>query len=444
MSNWKKLNRRSVLKGVFGGSIATIGLPWLEAMTGQIRPGYSQDAIPTRAGIWFWGNGIRKEYWIPDEVGTNWQPKGELQPLVSRGLKPNFSVVTGLDIKTASHPHHSGMAGILSGAPFYKVGDTRDTIVSTFDKPSLDQVAVAAMGDVGTPFRSLELGVCQFRGTDEGTTFEFLSHNGRNDVNPSEYNARRAYSRLFGVGANDAERLLARRSVLDVVLGQLGQLKMKLGTADQTRLERHTESIRALERRLGQGPPVCDRPDQPINYPTMNGVEQITEKNAAMSDLAAYALACDLTRVFSVMFSTAGSSVVIRQAGAENSLHQICHDEAVPQPTVHAAVMYMMGQLAVFLDTLKSIPEGNGTLLDHCSILCTSELTEGNVHSNDDFPVLIAGGGGGRLIGGQHVRIPSGNASKAGLTMLRGAGLTSPSFGHGDGRVTEPVHELLR
>ena len=307
-------------------------------MTGQVRPGYCQNGIPTRAGVWFWGNGIRKEFWVPDDVGPNWQAKGELQPLVSRGLKPNFSVVTGLDIKTASHPHHSGMAGILSGAAFHKVGDTRDTIVSTFDKPSIDQVAVDAMGDVGTPFRSLELAVCQFRGTDEGTTFEFLSHNGRNDVNPSEYSARRAYERLFGVGPNDAERLLARRSVLDLVIGQLGQLKNELGSEDRARLERHTDSVRALEQRLAQGPAVCERPEAPGNYPSMNGIEQIDAKNAAMSELTAYALACDLTRVFSVMFSTAGSGVVIRQAGAENSLHQICHDEAVPQPIVHAAV----------------------------------------------------------------------------------------------------------
>lgn len=444
MSKWKGLSRRSVLKGIFGGSVATLGLPWLEAMTGQVRPGYGQDAIPTRAGVWFWGNGIRREHWIPDEVGANWTAKEEIQPLVTRGLKPNFSMVTGLEIKTASHPHHSGMTGILSGAPFHKVGDTRDTIVSTFDKPSIDQVAVTALGDVGTPFRSLELAVCQFRGTDEGTTFEFLSHNGRNDVNPSEYSARRAYRRLFGMGPNDAERLLARRSVLDLVLGQLGQLQTTLGAADRMRLERHTESIRSLEQRLAQGPSVCERPNEPGNYPSVDGVEQIEAKNLVMSELTAYALACDLTRVFSIMFSSAGSGVVIRQAGAENSLHQICHDEAVPQPIVHAAVTFMMEQLGVFLDTLKSIPEGDGTLLDQCSILCTSELSEGNVHSNDEFPVLIAGGGGGRLIGGQHIRQPSANASKAGLTMLRGAGIEVPTFGHGDGLVTTPISALLR
>jgi hypothetical protein len=157
----------------------------------------------------------------------------------------------------------------------------------------------------------------------------------------------------------------------------------------------------------------------------------------------AYALACDLTRVFSTMFSTAGSGVVIWQAGAENGLHQLCHDEAVPQPIVHASVTYIMDQLGVFLDALKAIPEGNGTLLDNCAIMCTTELTEGNVHSNTDFPMIIAGGGSGRLTGGRHIRLPDGNASRAGLTVLQGAGIDATSFGHGAGRVTEPITEIL-
>ena len=438
-----RLNRRTMFKGMFGASTLAFGLPWLEAMTMGTAHASEDDGIPTRMGVWFWGNGIRKEHWIPDEVGLNWQPKEELQPLIDRGLKPNFNLITGLDIKTASHPHHSGMTGILSGAPFYKVGDTRDTIVSTFDYPSIDQVAANALGQINTPFRSIELGVCQFRGTDEGTTFEHLSHNGRNDVNPSQYNPRIAYERLFGLGPSDGERLLARRSVLDTVLGQINRLNERLGAEDRIRLQRHTESVRALEQRLAQGQTVCERPVQPGLYPNIDGQEQITEKNAIMSQLMAYALACDLTRVFSTMFSTAGSGVVIWQAGAENGLHQLCHDEAVPQPIVHASVTYIMDQLGVFLDALKAIPEGNGTLLDHCAIMCTSELTEGNVHSNTDFPMIIAGGGSGRLTGGQHIRLPDANASRAGLTVLRGAGIDTPSFGHGTGRVSEPITSIL-
>ena len=163
-----------------------------------------------------------------------------------------------------------------------------------------------------------------------------------------------------------------------------------------------------------------------------------SEKNRVGLQLLAYVWRP--ARVFSV-FLGAGSGVILWEAGAENSLHQICHDEALPQPIVNASIVYIMDQLGFFLDTLKAIPEGEGTLLDHCSIMCTSELAEGNVHSNTDFPMLIAGGGSGRLVGGQHIRLPGDNVSKAGLTVLRGAGII---FYHSDTVKPGATHASLR
>jgi hypothetical protein len=143
------------------------------------------------------------------------------------------------------------------------------------------------------------------------------------------------------------------------------------------------------------------------------------------------------------MYSSAGSGVVVWPAGANNSLHQICHDEAAPQPTVHRAVVFIMEQLAHFLRRLRDTPEGDGNLLDHCSILCTTELSEGNVHSNDEFPILVAGKGGGRLRGGVHYRSRSReNASKAVLTALRGAGLPLGGFGADAGHAAEGLGAL--
>ena len=163
-----------------------------------------------------------------------------------------------------------------------------------------------------------------------------------------------------------------------------------------------------------------------------------------MSQLVALALACDMTRAFSVMFSTAGSGVIVWPAGAQNSLHQMCHDEAGDQPMVHAAVVYQMERLSAFLQILRDTPDGAGNLLDNSSILCTTELSEGNRHSNDEFPVLIAGKGGGRLRGGIHYRSNTReNASMAGLTALRGAGIPMESFGEGLGRTVNTVGPLL-
>jgi hypothetical protein len=439
----KGMSRRTVLRGLVGSAVASVGLPLLDGMLNGNGTALAQGGpLPTRFVLWFWGNGIRREHWTPDQIGTNWQPKAELAPLISAGLRDDLNVVTGLDIKTATHPHHSGMTGILTGAHYHQVGTTRDTIVSTFAHPSVDQIA-AAHFEGQTPFRSIELAVCRFRGTDEGTTFQHLSHNGVNDVNPSEYSPIVAYERLFGLGPSDTEIDLARRSVLDAVMDQVRGLQDTVGQRDRTRLERHFDSIRTLEQRLAAGQVACARPDVPGQFRDVEGREQIAEKNAAMSEIMAYALACDLTRASSVMFSSAGSGVVVWQAGAPNGLHQLCHDENNPQPIVHASVTFMMEQFAVFLNALKSMPEGGGTLLDNCSVMATTELSEGKTHTNDEFPVLLAGRGGGRLRTGLHVRTNRDNASKAGLTALRGAGLPMPNFGYDAGLVTDPLGDIL-
>ncbi|MCA9542128.1 MAG: DUF1552 domain-containing protein, partial [Myxococcales bacterium] len=343
----RPMNRRTVLRGLMSGAAATVALPWLDAMTGASARAQGA-APPTRFGVWFWGNGIRRQHWTPDVVGPGWQPKAELAPLVDAGLRDWLTVVTGLEIKTANHPHHSGMAGIMTGAAYQQVGNVRDTIVSTFAYPSIDQVAAAAF-EGQAPYRSLEVAVCRFRGTDEGTTFQHLSHNGPNNVNPSEYSPRALHRRLFGMGPAGPQIDFARRSVLDAVSGRITALQNTVGARDRMRLQQHFDSVRALELRLAAGAAECVTPPEPGDYPDVEGREQIAEKNAIQSQLIALALACDLTRAFSVMFSTAGSGVIVWPAGAQNSLHQICHDEAAPQPTVHAAVTYIMAQLAVFL-----------------------------------------------------------------------------------------------
>ena len=438
------MNRRTVLRSLLGGACATIALPILETMLNESGNAFAQGApLPTRFGLWFWGNGIKAPQWTPRGTGTDWQPRAELQPLIDAGLREHFNVITGLDVPDAvgDHPHHSGMSAILAGAHYQQVGVTRDTIVSTLPGPSVDQIA-AAHFEGQTSFRSIELGVCHFHGTDEGTAFQHLSHNGPNDVNPSEYNPHAAYDRLFGMGPSSTQIDMARASVLDAAMGQIRSLQSRVGQQDQMRLERHFESIRTLELRLARGVTACERPDAPMDYPNVQGREQIAEKNLAMSEIMAYALACDLTRAFSVLFSTAGSGVVVWPAGAQNSLHQTCHDEAGEQPIVDRAVTYMMGRLADFLVTLRDIPEGDGTLLDHCAIMCTSELSDGKTHSNEEFPALIAGRGSGRLKGGLHVRIPRGHTSRLGLTALRGAGIPLESFGDGPGRVSNSIAEV--
>lgn len=433
------LDRRTVLRGLLGGAAVSVGLPTLEAMLDVNGEALATgDPLPDRFGLWFWGNGVRPERWIPTTTGSNWTPRDETMPLLP--LREYISVVSGCEIKTATHPHHSGMTGILTGKHYLQVGNTRDTIVSTFDGPSVDVIAANAY-NASTSLRSLEVGVTRFWGTDEGTTFQHLSHNGPNAPNPSEYDPRVVWNRLFG-GRTDVDA--TRRSVLDAVSDQTQALRRRLGTADQTRLDMHYSSVRDLERRLASVAPVCGTPAAPVPAYETPGAEPIEEKNLIMSELVALALACDATRVFSVLFSTAGSGIVWWQAGATTSLHRLCHDEAMPQNTVHAATTRTMEQLAVFLETLRNTPDGAGNLLDSVGILCTTELTDGRTHSNQDFPILVAGKGNGRLRGNYHYRSSSNESvSKAVLTTMQGAGVPVNTFGEGAGYTNQVLSSLM-
>ena len=436
----KALPRRTFLRGMFGGAAVAVGLPLLDVMLDSRGEALADGApLPTRFGVWFWGNGVRPEQWAPAATGTGWTPSAELAPLA--GVQPYLSVISGTRINTGTHPHHSGMTGVMTGAPLHKLGDVRDTIVSTFARPSVDMEAAAFFAGQ-TPFRSVEVGITRFRGTDEGTTFQHLSHNGPNNPNPAEYLPTALHARLFGAPLQPQVDL-ARRSVLDGVMGHISKLEAKVGYRDRARLEQHLDSVRVLEQRLANTPPVCEVPaGPPSNYPDVDGQEQIEEQNAVMSELLALALACDLTRVFSVLFSPAGSGVVIWQVGAQNSLHQICHDEPLPQPTVHAAATFTMGRFAEFLERLRDTPEGDGNLLDSSAILATSELSDGWIHSNEEFPLLIAGKGSGRLKGGVHHRAQGESVTRGVLTALRGAGVPAASWGQEDGYTTQSFSQL--
>jgi hypothetical protein len=434
------MDRRTVLRGLLRGAAVAVALPPLEAMLGPHGGALADGtALPTRFGVWFWGCGVRPETWNPSGTGTGWTASNSLEPLVPH--QAYVSPITGCHIKTATHAHHSGMTGIMTGQRYAQLGTTRDTIVTTFARQSVDQDAADHFSGL-TPFRSLELGVTRFHGTDEGSTFQHLSHNGPNLPNPSEYDPVNLYNRLFGT-PTDAQVDLARQSVLDSVMGQISGLKRQLGASDRARLDQHLESVRTLEQRLGRDASACGLVEAPERL-VDSGLEPIEEKNAAMSELLALALACDLTRAFSVQFSTCGSGVVMWQVGAANGLHLTTHEEAAPQPIVQAATRFTMEQLAHFLGVLKGTPEGDGNLLDRCSILCTTELTDGRVHSNYEFPILVCGKGDGRLRGGVHARSGSAeNTSTAVLTALRGAGIDLPAWGVDEGRSSSVFSELL-
>jgi len=447
------LNRRTVLRGALGGVGISVGLPPLEAMFNANGDAYAQSntAIPKRLGLFFWGNGVKLDRWVPSTTGAGWTPSPSLQPFATAGVKDYVNVVSGMNIKSGNERgHHSGLTGIMSGAALVAEPHPNSNYVSTFSQPSIDQVAAGVIGTT-TRFKSLEVGVSKKVVDGEGTTLHYLSHNGPDSFNPPEYNPVNVFNRLFGtdfvppMGGTpvvDVSKTL-RKSVLDAVLADMNTLKGRVGATDKVRLDSHMNNIRSLENRLVPATPTlppgstaCVRPAQPAK-PSTSGGEPIKATNKAMSDLIAMALACDQTRVFSVMFTGSVGYTVFSDIGITTGHHDLTHDEAGDQPQVQASTVYTMEQFAVLLAALKAIPEGAGNLLDSCAILASSDTADGRDHSITNYPILIAGSAGGKLkYPSVHYKSNGENTSMVLLSILRSVGLSLTEFGTGGGRVT--------
>jgi hypothetical protein len=448
-----RLSRRAVLRGVAGGSLATLALPTLDAMLNANGTAFAQTgaALPKRFGLFFWGNGVRLPKWTPSQSGAGYQLTEELSGLAN--VKDYVSIVSGMSIKTGNERgHHAGTVGILSGAPMLPQDPNGAPYASTFSAPSLDQVVARELGDV-TRFRSLVLGVTRQVVSGEGTTLRYLSHNGPDNANPPEYSPGALFTRVFGSGFTGGgatavvdPKLALRRSVLDAVRKDANALSQRLGASDRMRLDQHLSSIRALENQIvaiEEAPPPpsgCVAPEHPGD---MQGASK-TQIATAMADLLALSLACDQSRVFSIMYSGSVSLTVYGEVGASTEHHGLSHDEGGDQPTVHAITTFIIGHLGLFLEKLKDTPEGDGNLLDNCAILASSDCAEGQPHSIDDYPIVIAGRAGGALVHpGVHYRSTNReNTSNVLLTLAQAMDLELDAFGNGPGRSTTTVDAL--
>jgi len=432
----KTLHRRTMLRGMLGGAAIAIGLPVLDIFLNQSGTAFAGgDALPKRFGIFFWGNGILPDRWVPAGSGPTWELSPTLMPLAE--VKDKITVVSGMKVNTGNGvPHFSGSAGILSGAPPLASG----TALDTFQGPSIDQVIAQAVGQ-DPRFRSIEI-AAQPGG-------QSLSYNGPYSVNPAESSPAALFQRVFvdgfvmpGTTPEPDPRLPLRQSILDGVMDEAKSLQGVLGASDKARLEQHLDGIRALEKqidKLQQNPPAllaCAVPDKPLDsYPDIDGRPALSAISRALVDILVMALACDQTRVFSHWFSHPVNNLLYPKATAGH--HQLTHDEPGEQPQVHDILLYILAEYAYLVKALGAVPEGDSTLLDHCAILGTSDCSYGKSHLIEEYPILIAGGCNGALKAGVHYRSPSNeNTSKVLLTLARAMGMTLDSFGIGDGQVT--------
>ncbi len=462
------ITRRTVLRGLLGGSAFTLGLPLLEPMLNSHGTALAQGiALPKRYGLFFWGGGLpwnfrhkqpardgnpeprdipQPDLWTPTATGKGYELTPLLQPLARH--KDNFSVVTGLEPHTdipieprgLGDGHMRGVCVTLTGDQIRPQGFDHDAHILAVNRQTFDQVIAKHpqfYSDGAPLFRSLELGMSKAVLHDYGTWLA-VSHSGPDALNIPVRNPQSFFDQVFAVKADFAE-VGRRTSVLDVVLEDIRDLQPRLGARDRQRLDEHLTHVSEIERRLKLAQAECVNPAAPTA--TFGEEKQNMAKLDVMGDMLVAALRCDMTRVFTIAFTTCASVMGINAAGevdgpGSNNMHAALHEGTYDIAT--AAAKYHMTAFALLLDKLAKEIDVNGqSLLDSSCVLGTSEYGEGYTHSNKETPVIIAGKAGGTLEPGWHVRDEGGNYSRAHLTVLRALGINEPSFGFNGGQTSD-------
>ncbi len=448
----RALPRRTVLRGLLtGGAAVTLSLPRLAAMLDGNGTAYASGApLPLRFGTWFFGNGILPAHWIPTQVGAGgaWTLSPALAPLAE--IKPWLSVVTGLEIKLPNIAAHKSMpAAALTGGQ-----SAQDVML-----PSIDQLLAPILGK-GTLFPTgIHVGLSNISGA--GGLDLRVSFSGPNASNPPEYSPAALFKKLLQLSgtaqmkATAVDPSLARRKrVLDAVSDDAKTLRARLGKDDQDRLDRHLAGVAELETQIMQmpTPKTCGAPVDPDQaYPNRGADGAITRKRGqAFSDLLVFAMACDLSRIFTYMFSCAACHAPYDDAGLDKvTFHEDYGHRKSPKGLDYATegfktgVVYAMSNLSDTLVRMKNTPDGAGTLLDNSAVYVTSCVGESINHGGTDYPILVVGKAGGALKGDQHLRLLKDNVSKVPFTLLTLMGGTATSFGKDQGLVTTGIPDLL-
>jgi hypothetical protein len=399
----KALSRRTVLRGLG----ATLALPFLDGMV----PALSVRAIaaakrPHRFQTFYVPNGMAMQFWTPTGEGKDFTLSPILQPLepfrdkmlVLSGLKANWNYI------------HAGASGS------FLTGTTRGgrNEVEIIADVSMDQI-LAKQFARETQVASLELsmdtpanaGACT--GNLSCAYTHTISWKSATQPLPMEYNPRSVFEKLFGdsgsteLRAREA-RLRQHRSILDAVNDKLAGLRSQLGPADQKRIEEYTESIRDVERRIQRAEEQHD-----LELPAMEqpmGVPPVFEDHLAlMLDLQVLAFQSDLTRVISFMLSKEQSARPYPQIGVPEAHHPLSHhgDDPALIERMSKINTYHAQLFAGYVGRLKAIQDGDGSLLDHTTILYGSGISNSNAHSGDNLPLILMGGGAGKLQGGRHL-----------------------------------------
>jgi hypothetical protein len=350
--------------------------------------------------------------WTPATEGAGFEFTRILQPL--EPFRERLNVVSGLGQKAAdtSAVHSLSPTTWLSG-----VRPKPTQGMDAYAGVTADQIAAQHIGqdtilpsiELATEDHSGLIGACD---RDYGCIYmNTLSWRTPTTPLPMEINPRKVFERMFGQGGTAADRQARTeqdRSILDAITTQASDLQRRLGPQDRAKVGDYLDNVREIERRIqmagsGDGGAELVLPVAPAGIPF-----SYEEHVKLMYDLLTLAYQANITRVFTFMVAREVSNRTYPQVGVHEGHHAVSHHQNRAEKLEKNARIqsYHVGLLAYFLEKLQSTPDGDGSLLDHSTLLYGSNMSNSNAHDHFPLPNLVIGGGGGRLKGGRHLKYP--------------------------------------
>lgn len=457
------MNRRTFLRGLGASAAVLPFIPWLDVHADSAEP-------PRRIVFFFSSNGTIRESWLPTMSGGSLVLPPILAPLEKH--KERVLVIDGLAHRVVMEKgdrsgHSAGMNTALTGKKAHQTDPVKQPLRSLATGISLDQYLGPKISKE-TKLRSIELGI-EVQPFMEDTAC--LSY--ANPLSPiyPENSPYAAFGRLFkgytdpvakaGPDPREVERAADRKRVLDAVTKDLKTVRASLPASDRIKMEAHLGAVESLEHSLSTGvgaaAPQCVRPElgAPMEVWDNANIPAIAKMQI---DLAVTALACDLTRVATLQFGTAGAGHRFLWLGKEFEsdpalpagdgavgFHAIAHHDAEPaarEKLVRIHTWYAQ-QFAYLLDKLAAIPEGRGTMLDNTVVAWINELGSGGTHSHEQVPFVLAGNARGYFKTGQLASFPNEPHNRLLLSLSHAMGVTDAVFGDKDYCTAGPLDGII-
>ena len=417
----RHLPRRTFLRGMG----AAVALPFLESMLPARTSLRAAELTPTRFTGIFMPHGAAPGFWIPETVGTGFTFPFIWEPLAP--FRDHVVLTSGLWSRSAESPPGVTGADHFVAAAYLCAEKPKKTTGADIDAgTTIDQFIARKIGQ-DTLLPSLQLAV-EDPGSNSSNCGEGYSCAYTNSISwqtptrplPMEINPQVVFERMFGDGSTAEERFRRReqqRSILDSVTDSLARLRVDVSRTDRVRLDQYLSDVREIERRLQIAAQASDvTPDVAVPY----GVPASFDEHIKLQfDLLALAFQGDITRVSTLLYARDLTGRVYPESGTNVSFHGASHHAEEPSRVREYAKLnrYHVQTLAYFVEKLHSIPDGDGTLLDHSLVLYGSNMGNSNQHLHYDVPHVLIGGASGHLEGGRHLSYPSRSVTSGSLLL---------------------------